>query len=63
MSQECTKGKLTCIIDGQVRKSFIQAANGGVQSRAAGVGLSKISVDTEAVAIGYRNSLPGYSDE
>lgn len=53
MSQECTKGKLTCIIDRQVCKSFIQPANGGAQSCAAGVGLSKISVDTEAVAIGY----------
>lgn len=59
MSQECTKGKLTCIIDRQVCKSFIQPANGGAQSCAAGVGLSKISVDTEAVAIGYWNRLPG----
>lgn len=53
MSQECTKGKLTCIIHGQVCKSFIQPANGAARCWAAGVGLSKISVDTEAVAIGY----------
>lgn len=52
MSQECTKGKLTCIIHGQVCKSFIQPANGGARCW-AGVGLCKISVDTEAVAIGY----------
>lgn len=51
--KECTKGKLTCIIDRQVCKSFIQPANGVAQSWAAGVGLFKISVDTEAVAIGY----------
>lgn len=40
----------------QVCKSFIQPANGGAQSWSAGAGLSKISVDTEAVAIGNSNS-------
>lgn len=57
-AQERTKGILTCIIDGQVCKSSIKPANGGAQSWAAGAGLSKISVDTEAVAIGYCNTLP-----
>lgn len=54
-AQECSKGKLACIIDRQVCKSFIQPANGGARSWVA---LSKISVDTEAVAIGYWNTLP-----
>ena len=55
-AQEHTKGKLTCIIDGQV---FIQPANGVARSSPAGAGPSKISVVTEAVAIGYWNTQPG----
>lgn len=58
-AQEGTRCKLTCIMDRQVCKSFIQPANGGAPSWATGVGLSKISVDTEAVAIGYWNNLSG----
>lgn len=53
MSSRKQKGKLTCIIDRQVCKSFVEPANG-----ASGDGPSKIAVDTEAVAIGYCSSLP-----